>query len=122
MPAAGAHTFAFARRLWYTVYMLSVLSKPRAGYRFYYELFDGENTFGGGVTQEGELVCDGACTQKELMLRTLVFRCLGEGAAPVYTRAAWGCDLARFGFVREGERCTASAESLRLPHDCEEQG
>ncbi len=100
--------------------MLSVLSKQRAGYAFYYELFDGERTFGGGMTEAGELVCDAACTQKELMLRTLVFRCYNEGVASVCTQDVWGTALARFGFVREGGRFVATAASLRLPHDCEE--
>lgn len=99
--------------------MLSVLSKPKAGCAFYYELFDGENTFGGGMTEGGELFCDAACTQKELMLRTLVFRCMNEGVPAVYARDGWGLDLTRFGFVRNGERFGATAESLRLPHDCE---
>ena len=100
--------------------MLSVLSKERAGYAFYYELSDGENTFGGGMTEAGELVCDPLCTEKELLLRTLVFRCQNEGFARAFTRADWGVDLARFGFSREGELFSATAESLRLPHDCEE--
>ena len=86
--------------------MLSVLSKPKADCAFYYELFDGENTFGGGMTEGGELFCDAACTQKELMLRTLVFRCMNEGVPAVYARDGWGLDLTRFGFVRNGESIT----------------
>lgn len=74
--------------------------KTEGGCAFWYELFDGENTFGGGMTEEGELFCDAACTQKELMLRTLVFRCMNEGVTAVYARDGWGPDLTRFGFVR----------------------
>ena len=100
--------------------MLSVLAGARAGYIFYYELNDGAHTYGGGMTQAGELVCDAACPQKELMLRTLVFRCQNEGVQNVCTRDVWGLPLARFGFVRAGELFEADAQSLRLPHGCEE--
>ena len=50
--------------------MLSVLSQKREGFRFYFSLSDGAAVYGGGLTENGILVCDDACQQKELMLRT----------------------------------------------------
>lgn len=100
--------------------MVSVLSRKKEGYRFYYVLTDGEADYPGGVTEDGELVCDPACPQKELFLRTLVFRCGNEGTGRVWTRDVWGLDLSRFGFSPEGGIFAAGLESLRLPHDCRE--
>ena len=71
--------------------MLSVLSKERAGYAFYYELSDGENTFGGGMTEAGELVCDPLCTEKELLLRTLDSAFRARGSSFRRRRRACAC-------------------------------
>lgn len=92
----------------------------REGFAFYYTLRDGDASYGGGMTQAGELVCEAACTQKELLLRTLVFKCMNEFVPRVYTRDVWGLPLERFGFVREGEIYVSSWERLRLPHGCRE--
>lgn len=97
--------------------MLSVLLDAKEGYTFYYCLHDGTKSYGGGL-KEGELVCDGECSQKELMLRTLINKCISEGVARVCTRDVWGTDLLRFGFEREGDFFVSDAEKLRLPHDC----
>ena len=97
--------------------MLSVLLGQKEGYTFYYSLRDGTDVSGGGL-KEGELVCDENCTQKELMLRTLINKCMNEGIVRVFTRDVWGQDLARFGFEREGDTFVSYAEKLRLPHDC----
>ena len=86
--------------------MLSVLSQKREGFRFYFALSD------------GILVCDDACPQKELMLRTLVNKCMNDFVPEVRTRDNWGVPLERFGFSREGEFWVASYETLKLPHDC----
>lgn len=102
-------------------YMFSVLSRRKEGYRFYYVLADGERNFSGGMTEEGELVCDPACPQKELFFRTLVFRCMNEGTESAWTRDVWGLDLTRFGFVPEGGKFTGCRDSFRLPHDCGEK-
>ena len=98
--------------------MLSVLSKQKQGCPFYYELLDGDAVFHGGMNAEGVLFCDQAGRQKELMHRTLVFRCINEGVPAVYARDEWGVDLARFGFVREGGLFCAALQNLCLPHDC----
>ena len=97
--------------------MLSVLLGQKEGYTFYYSLRDGTDVSGGGL-KEGELVCDENCTQKELMLRTLINKCLNEWIPLVTARDEWGVDLARFGFVREGDLFRSSWQDLRLPHDC----
>ncbi len=97
--------------------MYSVLSGKREGYAFYFELTDGVDRFGGGL-KEGELVCDPACTQKELLLRTLVNKCMNAFVPQVKTRDVWGVDLSRFGFEREGELYVSSWDRLRLPHGC----
>ena len=68
--------------------------------------------------ENGFLVCDGACTQKELMLRTIVNKCMNDFVPEVFARGEWGVDLTRFGFEREGEIFRSSWEKLRLPHDC----
>lgn len=98
--------------------MLSVLSQKREGFRFYFVLSDGAGEYGGGLTEEGCLVCDGACPQKELMLRTLVNKCMNDFVPEVRTRDAWGVPLERFGFLREGEVFVSAWDRLRLPHDC----
>lgn len=98
--------------------MLSVLLQKKQGYRFYFVLKEEKREYGGGLTEDGFLVCDPACPQKELMLRTLLFKCLNDGVASVFTRGEWDADLARFGFVREGDLYRADLENMRLPHDC----
>ena len=98
--------------------MLSVLSQTREGFRFYFALSDGAAVYGGGLTENGILVCDDACPQKELMLRTLVNKCMNDFVPEVRTRDNWGVPLERFGFSREGEFWVASYETLKLPHDC----
>ena len=98
--------------------MLSVLSQKREGFRFYFVLSDGAGEYGGGLTEEGCLVCDGACPQKELMLRTLVNKCMNDFVPEVRTRDAWGVPLERFGFWREGELFVSAWDKLQLPHDC----
>ena len=112
--------FAFARDLCYNGRMLSVLLQKREGYAFCYALQEGGAVFYGGMTPAGELVCDEACTQKELMLRTLVFKCMNDFVPRVYTRGVWGVPPERFGFPREGEAYAAELADLRLPHDCGE--
>ena len=98
--------------------MLSVLSQKREGFRFYFVLFDGVAEYGGGLTEDGFLVCDEACPQKELMLRTLVNKCMNDFIPEVRTGGIWRMPLERFGFAREGEFWVASYETLKLPHDC----
>ncbi len=98
--------------------MLSVLASRKEGYRFYFELRDGGRTFGGGLTEAGLLICDPACTQKELMLRTLVNKCRNDFVPAVSARDEWGVALGRFGFERKGELFYSSWDKLRLPHDC----
>ena len=88
------------------------------GYRFYFLLSDGKDSYGGGLSDGGELVCDAACPYKELMLRTLINKCRNDFVPRAFTRADWGLDLVRFGFAREADGYAASWEQLRLPHDC----
>ena len=98
--------------------MLSVLSQKREGFRFYFALSVGAAVYGGGLTENGILVCNDACPQKELMLRTLVNKCMNDFVPEVRTRDAWGVPLKRFGFARDGEFFVSSWDKLRLPHDC----
>ena len=65
------------------------------------------------------VVCDDACPQKELMLRTLVNKCMNGFVPEVRTRDNWGVPLERFGFSREGEFFVSAWDKLKLPHDCE---
>ena len=110
--------FAIGGILWYTECMLSVLSSKKEGFRFYFVLKDGDKCFGGGLREDKFLVCDPACTEKELMLRTLINKCMNDFVPEVYACGDWGTDLARFGFEREGDVYRSSREKLRLPHDC----
>lgn len=98
--------------------MLSVLLKEEPGFRFYFVLSDGSCSYGGGLRGDGELYCDPACPQKELMLRALINKCMNEWVPLVTARDEWGVDLARFGFVREGDLFRSSWQDLCLPHDC----
>ncbi len=99
--------------------MLSVLQEKKDGYRFCYVLSDGEKRYVGGLTEEGFLTCEAACPYKELMLRTLINKCMNEFVTAIRTADAWGVDLARFGFeAGPGGMYTASFETLALPHDC----
>lgn len=52
------------------------------------------------------------------MLRALINKCMNEWIPLVTARDEWGVDLARFGFVREGDLFRSSWQDLRLPHDC----
>ena len=99
--------------------MYSVIFGKREGYVFYFELKDGAEVSGGGLTDAGELVCSPACAQKELLLRALINKCINDFVPRVTTRGVWGTDLSRFGFVREGELFVSSWDRLKLPHDCE---
>ena len=72
----------------------------------------------GGGMKDGELVLDAACTQKELMLRTLINKCMNDFVKSVKTRDVWGTDLTRFGFQLQDGYYVAGYETLRLPHDC----
>lgn len=98
--------------------MLSVLLREKEGYRFYYVLKDGAGEYGGGLTEEGFFVCDEDCPQRELMLRTLVNKCMNEFIAEVKAKDEWGVDLARFGFEERDGYWFASFETMKLPHDC----
>ena len=98
--------------------MLSVISQKKEGFRFYFVLKDGKGEYGGGLTEEGLLVADAACPQKELMLRTLVNKCMNDFVPRAAARDEWGLDLTRFGFLREGALFVASMDTFRLPHDC----
>ena len=98
--------------------MLSVLSKKREGFRFYFVLSDGAGEYGGGLTEEGFLSCDEACPQKELMLRTFVNKCMNDFVPEVRSRDIWDMPLERFGFSREGEVFVSAWDRLQLPHDC----
>ena len=99
--------------------MLSVLCREKEGFAFYFELKDGAETSGGGLTDAGELVCCPACTQKELLLRALVNKCMNDFVPLIKTRDVWGTDLSRFGFVKDGAVFVSSWDRLKLPHGCE---
>ena len=98
--------------------MLSVVLRQAPGFRFYFVLSDGKGDYGGGLREDGSLFCDPACPYKELMLRTLVNKCMNDFVPEVRTRDNWGVPLERFGFSREGEVFVSSWDKLRLPHDC----
>ena len=99
--------------------MLSVLLRPRAGCRFYFELTDGASVSGGGLGEDGFLFCDPACPQKELLLRTLINKCRNDFVPAVYARDEWGLDLRPFGFAEEGQGIFCAAwEALALRHGC----
>ena len=98
--------------------MFSVVLTEKEGYRFAYLLRDGAKSWSGGLRADGELVCDAGCPYRELMLRTLLFKCRNDFVPEAHTSQDWGVDLARFGFGREGDVFRASWEQMRLPHDC----
>ena len=98
--------------------MLSVLQGKKAGFRFYYTLSDGASGYGGGLAEDGFLTIDAACPYKELMLRTLINKCINEFVQKVCAKDVWDTDLVRFGFERQGDVFVSSFETLRLPHDC----
>lgn len=100
--------------------MFSVLLRKKEGFRFYFVLSDGTAEYGGGLTGGNVLVCDAACPQKELMLRTLINKCINDFIPEVKTRGDWGTELARFGFERRGDLYTAGFDTLKLPHGCAE--
>lgn len=100
--------------------MFSVLLRKKEGFRFYFVLCDGAKEFGGGLTEENFLVCDAACPHKELMLRTLINKCMNDFIPEVKTRGEWGTELARFGFVKRDGLYTAGFDTLKLPHGCAE--
>ena len=98
-------------------YMLSVLSRPRAGFRFYF-VVSGEGAAGGcGLTEAGKLVREGN-DFGELLLRAAVRKCMESGLDVRSARDEWDADLARFGFCEADGAFAARAEDLRLPHDC----
>lgn len=98
--------------------MISVLLTKKAGFRFSYELIDGDKKFYGGLTEEGFLVFQEGLTQKELMFRTLVFKCMNDFVSEIKTRDEWEQDLTRYGFVKEQGLYRASWDMLKFPHDC----
>ena len=98
--------------------MLSVLEDKKEGFRFHYVLSDGENKYGGGLGEDGFLCVDALCPFKELMLRTLINKCVNEFVQKVCAKDVWDTDLVRFGFERQGDVFVSSFETLRLPHDC----
>lgn len=99
--------------------MLSVLQGKKAGFRFYYTLSDGASGYGGGLAEDGFLTVDAACPYKELMLRTLINKCINEFVPAVKAKDEWGTDLARFGFQKHPDGIyTAGFETLALTHDC----
>lgn len=99
--------------------MLSVLQGKKAGFRFYYTLSDGANGYGGGLAEDGFLIVDAACPYKELMLRTLINKCINEFVPAVKAKDEWNADLLRFGFGKGPDGIfTAGFETLALPHDC----
>ena len=98
--------------------MLSVSEDKKEGFRFHFALSDGENEYGGGLGEDGFLCADARCPFKELMLRTLINKCINGFVQKVCAKDEWGADLARFGFERQGDVYVSSFEKLRLPHDC----
>ena len=100
--------------------MLSVLLRKKEGFAFYFVLQDDAGSYGGGLTQEGRLVCEQECPQKELMLRTLINKCKNDFVKEVFSEDIWGLPLERFGFTEENGLYRSSWEALRLPHDCKE--
>lgn len=98
--------------------MISVLQGEKEGFQFFYTLLCDEVSYGGGLTESNFLCVDEGCPYKELMLRTLINKCIQTFAETVYAEDIWGVDLERFGFIRQGEYYAGSYETLKLPHDC----
>ena len=111
--------FAFYGRMCYNGGMVSVTLRPRAGCRFYFEVNDGARVCGGGLGEDGFLFGGEGCPYKDLLLRTLVNKCMNDPCGPVYARAEWGEDLRPFGFrEREDGVFVSSWEEMRLPSGC----
>ena len=72
----------------------------------------------GYFNEDGFLCVDALCPFKELMLRTLINKCINEFVQKVCAKDVWDTDLVRFGFERQGDVFVSSFETLRLPHDC----
>lgn len=104
--------------------MIEVKISYKPGCVLYYVMRCDEGEFYGGVDNRFRLFTDPACPYKELMFRTLVFKCMDTPFKRFTTEDAWGLDLLRFGFHKEMEGCfevyAAAADELKLPADCGE--
>ena len=105
--------------------MIEVKISYKPGCVLYYVMECEEGKFEGGVDNRFRLFTDPACPYKELMLRTLIFKCMDTPFKHFTTEDVWGMDLLRFGFHKETENgkeiYAAAADELKLPSDCHGQ-
>jgi len=98
--------------------MIEVKLSYKSGCVLYYVMHCDEGQFPGGIDKDYHLFVDPACPYKELMLRSLINKCMDTFFTRFTANDEWGVDLEFFGFKREGDIFVASARELKLPSFC----
>ncbi len=98
--------------------MIEVKLSYKSGCILYYEMFCAEGTYCGGIDKDYHLFVSDGCPYKELMLRTLINKCMDTAFTRFTANDEWGVNLTRFGFSKEGELFVAAAAEMKLPSDC----
>ena len=98
--------------------MIEVKLSYKPGCVLYYVMHFGDLQFPGGIDKDFHLFVHPDCPFKELMLRTLINKCM-DTELPRFTASdEWGLDLVPFGFKKEGGLFVAAASDLKLPTAC----
>jgi hypothetical protein len=98
--------------------MIEVKISYKAGCVLYYVMHYQGNQYPGGIDKDFHLFVSDDCPFKELMLRSLINKCMDTFFARFTANDEWGVDLTPFVFKREGDIFVASARDLKLPSGC----
>ncbi len=98
--------------------MIEVKLSYKPGCVLYYIMHVEEFEFPGGIDKDFHFFVAEDCPFKELMLRSIINKCMDTDFDRFTASDEWGLSLEFFGFRKEGDIYVASAKDLRLPSGC----
>ncbi len=98
--------------------MIEIKLSYKPGCVLFYVMHCEEGEFYGGIDKDMRLFVSQGCPYRELMLRTLINKCMDTDFPRFTTEDVWGVPLEQFGFAKEGEVYAAAASALSLPDPC----
>ena len=98
--------------------MIRVELSYKPGFILCYVMSYEGKEFSGGITADYRFYVDENCPFKELMLRSIINKCMDTDFERFTALDEGGVPLEQFGFRKEDDVYAASAKDMKLPSPC----